>query len=354
MDTKDNDDESQPLLEHDRQREKENIKNAVLKLIHQNRKLLLVLMILVLVSISVITPVLVCVLPSAPLVPGHQSSVRVLSLSVWGSPASFGAEDKEERIQAIGEYIRDHNDTLDVVMLQELWMRPDHATIESLIQNTGFTITNVGDLAPSSICDGRAAPTFCSGLALVTRLPIKQISFTSFSVHGDLWWNDGEYFARRGTGQVTLVPSDNISLDVMLTSVAANNGDDNSYYRQIQAREFGDAVRQSSADYVIAGGNFEVDPRSSETTYTDVSRGLSDSRHQYLGESWLDSSLATYGNRQNSYSKSKGALLLDYLLHKTNQNKHITVTSYRVPILKTKTGKSFSNHEAVEATYSLL
>ena len=44
--------------------------------------------------------------------------VRLLSLSVWGSPGSFGVRDKEARITAIGEWIRDHSDSLDVVMLQ--------------------------------------------------------------------------------------------------------------------------------------------------------------------------------------------------------------------------------------------
>ena len=45
-----------------------------------------------------------------------------------------------------------------------------------------------------------------------------------------------------------------------------------SFYPQIQASEFGAAIRASDADFVIAGGNLEVDPRSSETSYRDVAR----------------------------------------------------------------------------------
>ena len=45
-----------------------------------------------------------------------------------------------------------------------------------------------------------------------------------------------------------------------------------SLYPQIQASEFGAAIRASDADFVIAGGNLEVDPRSSETSYRDVAR----------------------------------------------------------------------------------
>ena len=94
-------------------------------------------------------------------------------------------------------------------------------------------------------------------------------------VHGDLWWQDGEFWARKGVGRVRVAPSHNLSLDIFLTSLAAN--DYNSYYRQIQASEFGAAIRASDADFVIAGGNLEVDPRSSETSYRDVARSA---RHQ--------------------------------------------------------------------------
>ena len=46
----------------------------------------------------------------------------------------------------------------------------------------------------------------------------------------------------------------------------------------------------------VGGGNFEVDPRTSETSYRDVSRGMLDSKAEYFGSSWLNPHLATYGN----------------------------------------------------------
>ena len=77
-----------------------------------------------------------------------------MALNVWGMPAKVGSEDKELRIkvglnifffwpsskhkehlqhmmnpQAIGEYIAKAE--FDVYLLAELWMRPDHATIEA-------------------------------------------------------------------------------------------------------------------------------------------------------------------------------------------------------------------------------
>jgi len=279
--------------------------------------------------------------------PSNQTDLTILSLSVWGSPHK---DDKEERISAIAEYIKSHNESYDVVILQELWMRPDHSTIKDSLAGTGYRMTDVGDLAPST-CDGRVLPSFCSGLALLSKLEIKEIEYNPYSVHGDFFWSDGEYFARKGVGRVRVAPSENVTVDIFLTSLAAN--DYNYYYRQIQAKEFGAAMRNSDADYVTGGGNFEVDPRTSETSYRDIRSGLHDSRQDFLGDHWMDNDLATYGNKKNSYSGRDGPLLYDYLLHKSNHHKKIKVTNYNVIVLKTSSGKSFSNHEAISVKYSL-
>ena len=44
------------------------------------------------------------------------------------------------------------------------------------------------------------------GLAIISKHPIKNMQFLSFTDHGDLFW-DYEYFLRRGAGMVTLEPS---------------------------------------------------------------------------------------------------------------------------------------------------
>ena len=109
---------------------------------------------------------------------------------------------------------------------------------------------------------------------------------------------------------------------------------------------------EEHADFVIAGGNLEVDPRSSESSYKDASEGLRDSRKEALGSGWLDKK-ATYGNKRNSYSADAGPQIYDYLLHKANGNYNMQITKYDVPILKMTNGRSFSNHEAILAEYSL-
>ena len=211
-------------------------------------------------------------------------------------------------------------------------------------------MTNVGDLAPA-LCDGRVAPTFCSGLAVVSKFPIKEVSFTEYTAHGYIFYKDGEYWARKGTGRIRIEPAKNYTVDVFLTSTCAF--DYNTYYRQIQASEFAKTVSESTADFVIGAGDFNIDPRTSETTYKSVKSVLKDTRKVFLGKDWLDPKLATYGNNKNSYSYGASSLVYDYFWHKTNGQNTISVKQFQVPILKTRNGKSFSNHEATEATFAL-
>ena len=86
------------------------------------------------------------------------SPYRLLSLSVWGAPTSLGTKDKAERVGTFGCFsylILNHearggclqivnclqiasiaafvaNSTeYDLILLQDLWMRPDHETIRA-------------------------------------------------------------------------------------------------------------------------------------------------------------------------------------------------------------------------------
>ena len=70
-------------------------------------------------------------------------SLKLMALNTWGMPATFGAQDKTARMQAIGELIQKQE--YDIYLLEELWMRPDHAHIKSLLP-PGYQMTEVMDL----------------------------------------------------------------------------------------------------------------------------------------------------------------------------------------------------------------
>jgi len=298
--------------------------------------------------------------------------LNVMALNVWGVPATFGASDKENRMVMIGKMIQKKE--FDVYLLEELWMRPDHETIKSLTSDAGLYMTEVHELALADVCDGRVAPSFCSGLAIVSKYPFKETEFNSFSVHGDFFEFDGEYMARKGVGRVRIEPQPNVTVDVFITHTAAVNSHNNSnaYYRQIQTKEVVEHVKRSTADFAIVGGDFNVDPRAKdETSYTDLTSELESTMQQFFGylKDLLVPKRATYGNPNNTYSAAYGPVLYDYILHRSHGANLVTVNYFDVPFLKgiiknvvsssSSNGEnevksepkevSFSDHEAVSS-----
>ena len=93
----------------------------------------------------------------------NSPSIKVLSLNTWGMPATFGSYDKELRMAAIGDFI--NKTEHDVYLLEELWMRPDHATIKNSL-GPELHMTEYDDL---NKCQGTIWPWGCSGLAIISR-----------------------------------------------------------------------------------------------------------------------------------------------------------------------------------------
>jgi len=287
--------------------------------------------------------------------------LRVMALNTWGMPATFGSQDKELRMQAIGEHIArgEH----DLYLLSELWMRPDHNTIKSLLPanwtqggTTGtWHMTTVGDLASS--CDGTIGPDGCSGLAIVSRFPFIEKEFTGFTDHGDAWWLDGEYLARKGVGRVRVEPAPGHTVDAFVTHTAAS--DYNHWYRQRQVKELVKVVSRSDADFIILGGDFNADPKANanETTLADINRIMKNSIEEYFHriENWLTPQKATYANPDNTYSSQFSPVMYDFIFHRKNGENMIWANFFDIPFLKGLRGDksedkfSFSDHEAVTA-----
>ena len=127
---------------------------------------------------------------------------RVMALNTWGMPATFGSKYKEQRMAQIAEeFSKGH---YDIYLFEELWMQPDHTTVASKLPE-GFHMTAFRDLALWD-CDGRVAPTACSGLAIASRFPFEEKEFNSYTEHGSFANAaiDGEWLARKGVGRVRI------------------------------------------------------------------------------------------------------------------------------------------------------
>lgn len=274
--------------------------------------------------------------------------LKVMALNTWGMPASLGSEDKAIRMEAIGRLIAKQE--YDVYLLEELWMRPDHTVIKSLIPE-GYHMTEVADLNnPHQMtpCDGHIGPDGCSGLAIVSRLNLTQVEFFPYSDHGDLFWADGEYFARKGVGRVRIEPHPNVTVDVFVTHTCAS--DYNYYYRQRQVKELVRFVEKSDADFVILGGDFNVDPMAKETTYHDIKQIMTNSIEEFFKkiEEWLKPNRASYANPQNTYSYIYKPVLYDYIFHKAKGRNIILTNWFNIPFLKTL--KLLASNGSTEAT----
>jgi len=270
--------------------------------------------------------------------------LTIMTLMVWGSPGSFGTEDKEARMKAIGRLPQDHPE-VDMFLLTDLWMRGDHDIIKSLIPEE-YDITTVNELSLPA-CDGLIAPEFCSGLTVISKIPFLKVKFYPFDNHGDFFW-DYEYFLRRGVGKVQ-VEVLNKTVEVFVTSLATFSY--NYWYREKQAAQLVETVALSEADIIIVGGDLNVDPREDEKVYPTFKKAglLNVGEEFYKGDKqkWLSENLSTLGNRENSYtSEGDSPVIFDYIFHHGGE-----VKNFRIPILKTDVSEnktiSFSNHEAV-------
>jgi len=277
-------------------------------------------------------------------------TLSVMTIMVWGSPGSFGTQDKEARMRAIGGLPQEYPD-IDLFLLTDLWMRPDHDTIKSLLPEE-YDMTRVTEMSLPS-CDGIIAPEFCSGLAVISRHPFLKVKFYPFDNHGDLLW-DYEYFLRRGLGKVEIEVMDK-TVEVFVSSLASNSY--NSWYREKQVKQLLETVALSQAEVILVGGDLNVDPRDDEQVLELIKRsGLSNAGEEYFKgdqSKWLAKELSTLGNEANTYtSREDGAVILDYIFHRGGE-----VENFKVPILTTEVTEnktvSVSNHEAVVTVIKL-
>jgi len=280
-------------------------------------------------------------------IPADSVPFSVFSLMVWGSPGSFGVEDKETRVAALGAWIAQDKEH-DVWLLNDLWMRPDHDTIKMLLPK-GYHMTSVEALSAPT-CDGMAAPEFCSGLAIVSRHPLNNVQFFGFSNHGDAFW-DYEYFLRRGLGVATIEMGAGHTVVIIVTSLASI--DYNFWYREHQVAELvtylSDTVVKA-ADHLILAGDFNVDPRDNEDTLKSIGAALTNT---LTDAEAVDPTFVTLGNKANTYTEhGQAGKIYDYIWFRPGGG--TSLESYTLMDLRTKKEElSLSDHMGQSAKFTL-
>lgn len=291
---------------------------------------------------------------------------RVLSLNTWGMPERLGSEDKAQRMKAISEELSKGD--YDLYLFEELWMRPDYATIRAGVPK-GYHMTDLWKFTNGK-CDGRIGPDGCSGLAIVSKYPILETEFFLYNVCGNpsKIFIDGECLASKGVGRIRLGDIGNmtgVALDVYVTHTVAQppagHGYDNVYYRIKQVTQLVEEIlKKSTADAVILGGDFNAGPEFTEgTPYQIIQDYMQNTIEDIYWQlkAWLRPEHATYANARNTFSAGvEDPVMFDYIFHR-NQNRtkvHLFTNWFKMPFFTTALGSkniSFSDHEAVTSSF---
>ncbi|KAG8692174.1 phospholipase C type enzyme [Ceratobasidium sp. 394] len=119
-----------------------------------------------------------------------ESRIRVLTLNCWG--LRFVSQHRLARITAIAERILTAAPVYDIVALQELWLKSDHALVAAA----------VAPVLPHSTVFYSGA--FGSGLSLFSRFPIEQAQMHPFALAGDpVDVLGGDWFVGKGVAAAT-------------------------------------------------------------------------------------------------------------------------------------------------------
>jgi hypothetical protein len=293
--------------------------------------------------------------------------IKIMSLNTWGMPQFLGSLYKSERMAAIANEISKGD--FDLYLLQELWMESDHNKIAASIPKdfsmTGFRQFS-SHLDGYSKCDGVLGPEGCSGLAIVSRYPFKEVEFNGFSDHGDgaKIFIDGEVLARKGAGRVRIEPIPNTSIDVFTTHTIADpdacHGYNNSFYRKKQIHQLMDVwLPKSNADLVVLGGDFKATPEKSiNSVYEMVRSKMKNSVEEMYSKMnhWLYDEFTTYGNPSNTFDGGKyKPSMFDYVFWRINQPEkiHASTSSFKLPLFKTTVLKFGEFHQILNDHFKL-
>lgn len=271
----------------------------------------------------------------------HSARLKVISMNVWGMPAGMGGcKFKQERIAALADLVS--RGGYDLFLLQELWMQPDHEAVAAALP-FGYHMTGFRQLA-SPLCDGRVLITTCSGLAIISKFPFKEVEFHMYTYRGTIW--DGEALAGKGVGRARIELFDGaVPVDVFTTHTIADSGTtmaNNTWYRIKQVEELMETyVEPSNASVVVLGGDFNSGPKQdvSDEPYEIIARKMTNSAEEIFAKlaKWLTPEFATYANRLNTFSAGvSDPITIDYIFHKAKAGEDVLAWShwFELPLFK--------------------
>ncbi|CEL54245.1 hypothetical protein RSOLAG1IB_06893 [Rhizoctonia solani AG-1 IB] len=180
-----------------------------------------------------------------------ETNIRVLTFNCWG--LRFVSQHRLARTTAIADRILNASPAYDVVALQELWLKSDHALVAEA----------VASVLPYSTVFYSGA--FGSGLSLFSRYPIEQAQMHPFALAGDpIDVLGGDWFVGKGVAAATLAHPVLGHVELLTSHMFARGGETGTVLQQahrlIGAWEYSQLIRRAAelGRYVIVAGDFNA------------------------------------------------------------------------------------------------
>ncbi|QRV80431.1 endonuclease/exonuclease/phosphatase family protein [Ceratobasidium sp. AG-Ba] len=177
--------------------------------------------------------------------------IRVLTFNCWG--LRFVSQHRLARVNAIAERILNAAPAYDIVALQELWLKSDHALVAEI----------VAPVLPHSTVFYSGA--FGSGLSLFSRFPIEQAQMHPFALAGDpIDVLGGDWFVGKGVAAATLSHPILGHVELLTSHMFARGGETGTVLQQahrlVGAWEYAQLIRRAAelGRYVIVAGDFNA------------------------------------------------------------------------------------------------
>ncbi|XP_066602225.1 putative neutral sphingomyelinase [Prorops nasuta] len=273
----------------------------------------------------------------------NQVSLKVLTLNCWGIP--YVSKNRRARMTAIAEKLL--ADDYDVVCLQEVWSYNDFkmmkATVLECLPHSHYFYSGVAG----------------SGVCILSKYAIEDVIFHKWPLNGYVHKiHHGDWFGGKGVG-LCKISINGIKINVYIAHLHAEYSRENDEYtahRILQAFDTAQFIRMTSggADVIILGGDLNTEPQDLAYKIIRGVAGLADACSNSSSES------GTNECAKNSYTNLKIARnmpegkRIDHILYFGSKNYKFLNFQHPFPERVPYKNFSYSDHEAVMATFQIL
>ncbi|KAI8752839.1 sphingomyelin phosphodiesterase 2-like isoform X2 [Biomphalaria glabrata] len=282
------------------------------------------------------------------------STLKVFTLNCWGLPLPLLCKHHQERIAAIGDYLKVQD--YDMVVLEEVWVKSDFQELkQKLVRVLPFS---------HYFYSG----TIGSGLCVFSKHQIIETSYHQFHLNGHAHKiHHGDWFGGKGVGLCKIhILEGALDINLYCTHLHAEYNpecDEYEAHRLAQTFELCQFVRNTAynCDIAILAGDLNTSP--THLGYKILTQ------HASLKDCWAEKNLSEIECKESggtcmvpgniytgdvAQSSSPFGVRIDYIMYRTSANVSATVADCSIGIGKVpQTNIDYSDHEAVFTSISL-